>query len=190
MKWATCNVGSTTPEGYGDYFAWGEASAKSDYSWSTYKFFNVGDNLKLTKYCNDSDYGDNGFTDGKSTLDLSDDVTRQKWGGSWRMPTQTELIELRNTDNCIWTWTIRNGVNGYLVTSKKSGFADRSIFLPAAGYRYATSLNDVGSYGYYWSSSLYTDYPGGAYYLRFNSNEVDLDGSTRNYGLSVRPVCP
>ena len=186
VKWATCNVGANNPEDYGDYFAWGETTTKSTYSWSTYKYCN-GSSSTLTKYCNMSSYGNNGFTDNKTQLDLSDDAARANWGGSWRMPTTAEQDELRS--NCTWTWTTQNGVNGYKVTSKKNG---NSIFLPAAGYRSDRSLYGVGVSGYYWSSSLYTgyaDYPDTAYYLGFVSDYVDWYYDDRVYGHSVRPVC-
>ena len=181
VKWATCNVGATKPEEYGDYFAWGETQPKNTYDWSTYKWCNGSYNT-LTKYNNSSSYG---TVDNKTVLDLSDDAARANWGGSWRMPTKAEQDELR--EQCTWTWTTQNGVNGYKVTSKKNG---NSIFLPAAGYRSGSSLNNAGGYGYYWSSSLYTDSPYGAYDLYFNSDSVDWSGSSRYYGQSVRPVCP
>lgn len=167
VKWATCNVGATKPEEYGDYFAWGETQPKSIYNWSTYKYCN-GSSTSLTKYCTDSSYG---TVDNKTILEAADDAARANWGGSWRMPTKAEQDELRN--NCTWTWTTQNGVNGYKVTSKKSGYTNKSIFLPAAGCRRGSSLYDAGSYGYYWSSSLYTDGPISAYYLGFNSSYVD-----------------
>ncbi|MBO7269682.1 MAG: InlB B-repeat-containing protein, partial [Bacteroidales bacterium] len=102
LKWATCNVGANTPEGYGDYFAWGETSPKNDYSWSTYKYCKGSKNT-LTKYNTDSNYG---TVDNKITLDLSDDAARANWGGKWRMPTKAEQDELIN--NCTWTWTTQN----------------------------------------------------------------------------------
>ena len=188
VKWATCNIGASKPEGYGDYYAWGETSTKSEYSESTYYYCNDGDYHKLTKYCNDSGYGNKGFTDGKTKLELSDDVARQKWGGSWRMPTVEEFWEL--IDNCTWTWTTQNGVNGYKVTSKKSGYTSRSIFLPAAGYRDDTRLDIVGSYGYYWSSSLNAYGPNYAWYVYFNSGSHGTGSIDRGSGRSVRPVCP
>ena len=184
VKWATCNVGATKPEEYGDYFAWGETEPKSIYDWSTYKYYN-GSSSSLTKYCTNSGYG---TVDYKTTLELSDDAARANWGGSWRMPTDAELTELR--EQCTWTWTTQNGVYGYKVTSKKSGYTNKSIFLPAAGCRYDSSLGGTGSNGYYWSSSLYTDDPGSAYELDLYSNGVYRHFSYRYYGQSVRPVCP
>ena len=183
VKWATCNVGATKPEEYGDYFAWGETQPKSTYDWSTYKYCN-GSSTSLTKYCTSSSYG---TVDNKTTLDLSDDAARANWGGSWRMPTGAELTEL--LEQCTWTWTTQNGVYGYKVTSKKSGYSNKSIFLPAAGYRYDSSLRSAGSYGIYWSSLLLTSSSSSAFYLYFYSSYVVGSGNTRYSGVSVRPVC-
>ena len=133
-----------------------------------------------TKYNTNSSYG---TVDNKTTLELSDDAARANWGGSWRMPTRAEQEELQN--NCTWTWTTQNGVNGYKVTSKSNG---NSIFLPAAGYRRDSSLNGAGGYGDYWSSSLYTGSPYYAWRLSFSSS-CGLGGLSRFYGQSVRPVC-
>ena len=187
VKWATFNVGASKPEEYGCYYAWGETGPKTDYSWSTYKYCN-GSSSTLTKYCYNSSYGNNGFTDTKTTLDPDDDVAHVKWGGDWRMPTIDEFTELRN--NCTWTWITLNGVNGYIVTSNKSGYTDRSIFLPAAGYRYGTSLYGVGSYDFYWSSSLGTGRPHDAWYVYFSSGNLNTISINRYNGQSVRPVCP
>ena len=178
--WATCNVGATKPEEYGDYFAWGETQPKSNYDWSTYKWRNSS-NATLTKYNTSSDYG---TVDNKTTLDLSDDAARANWGGSWRMPTDAELTELR--EQCTWTWTTQSGVNGYKVTSDKNG---KSIFLPATGYRGGSSLLGAGSIGSFWLSSLDTISPGFACGLYFSSDRVGRDYYIRYYGLSVRPVC-
>lgn len=183
IRWATCNVGSTTPEGYGDYFAWGETTTKETYNWSTYRYCN-GDYNTLTKYCNNADYGNNGFTDALTTLEASDDAATANWGAGWRMPTHSEMQELY--DNCTHEWTTQNGVNG----EKFTGSNGNSIFLPAAGSRRYDELYGAGSYGYYWSSSLYTSYPDGALVLGFDSGECYTDDDDpRNYGRSVRPVC-
>ena len=183
-KWATCNVGATTPEEYGDYFAWGETSPKTNYTWSTYKYGN-GYSSTITKYCVNSSYG---TVDNKTTLELADDAAHVNWGGAWRMPTKAEHDELRKSSLCTWTWTAQNGVNGYKVTSKKNG---NSIFLPAAGYLNYSNLYDAGDYGCYWLCSLNTDSNNGAYDLFFNSFRVEINGySDRYYGLPVRAVCP
>ena len=114
VRWATCNVGANNPEDYGDYYAWGETKTKKEYTeenCETYK--NIGD-IKGT----------------------SRDVAHVRWGSPWRMPTEEESQEL--IDNCDWEWTTLNGVEGSKVTSRKNG---NSIFLPAAGWRYGTSLS-------------------------------------------------
>ena len=175
-------MGADTPEGYGDYFAWGETQPKDYYDWSTYKYCN-GDKYSMTKYCTDSEYG---TVDNKTTLELSDDAARVNWGGKWRMPTIEEQKELLNTSNCTWTWTTQNGVNGYKVTSVKNG---NSIFLPAAGCLTSGGLSGAGSRGYYWSSSLYTYDSSIACSLYFSSSYVGWSGNNRYYGLSVRAVC-
>ena len=179
--WATCNVGASSPEEYGDYYAWGETETKSTYDWNTYKWCKGSENT-LTKYCTSSSYS---TVDNKKVLESSDDVAHVKWGGSWRMPTDAEMTELR--ENCTWTWTTQGGKNGYKVTSKKKG---NSIFLPAAGYRDDSSLDNAGSSGYYWSSSLYTSYPDLAWYVDFYSSSVYRGHYDRCCGQSVRPVCP
>ena len=180
VKWATCNVGASKPEEYGDYFAWGEPQSKECYNLSTYRYCN-GSGLSLNKYCTHNSYGS---VDNKTTLDLSDDAAHANWGGSWRMPTKAECDEL--DEQCTWTWTTQNGVNGYKVTSMKNG---KSIFLPAAGYRDGSSLYGDGNAGCYLSSSLYTSYPINMSYLYFSSKVYPSTGS-RHYGRSVRPVCP
>ena len=181
-KWATSNVGSTTPEGYGDYFAWGETTTKENYNCSTYRYCN-GDYNTLTKYCNYADYGNNGITDALTILEASDDAATANWGAGWRMPTREEMNELYS--NCTHEWTTQNGVNGRLFTGPNGN----SIFLSAAGRRYDSSLLDVGSYGYYWSSSLYSGYPNDAWNLNFYSGYYYVRSHGRYYGQSVRPVC-
>ena len=109
------------------------------------------------------------------------------------MPTWTEQDELRN--NCTWDWyysgnTEFNGVAGYKVTGKKSGYTERFIFLPAAGYRNDTDLNDVGYLGTYWSSSFIASSPYSGRGLYFNSADYSTSGIHRYCGCSVRPVCP
>ncbi len=183
--WATCNVGAQNPWDYGDYFAWGETEPKDDYSWSPYKYCN-GSSSTMTKYCNKSDYGYNGFTDELTVLQPVDDAATVNMGSNWRMPTEAEVQELY--DNCDWEWTSNyngTGVSGYIV---KSRITSTSLFLPAAGYRGGAVLG-AGSRGYYWSSSLDSDGPSGGRNLYFASGGVYPDGwYGRRYGQSVRPV--
>ncbi|MCF0174419.1 MAG: hypothetical protein HUJ98_03620 [Bacteroidaceae bacterium] len=182
-KWASWNVGAKSETDYGSYFAWGETEEKKDYTWNTYKWgiYDGGDytNFGMKKY--------NG-KDGLKTLEAGDDPATAVWGNKWRTPTYTEMNELLN--NCEWTWTTKRdaggkNVNGYIVTGKN----DKSIFLPAAAYRYGTELNEfVGKSGYYWSSTR--EYPSYAYCIYFFS--TDYDPYLRSYsccsGLSVRAV--
>ena len=180
VKWATCNVGANAPEEYGDYFAWGETEPKEDgYRWNGYRWCN-GSEYALTKYCTNSRLG---IVDNKTMLDKANDAALVNWDGAWRMPTDSELTELR--EQCTWTWTTQNGVNGHRVTGPNGN----SIFLPAAGYRSGSSLSNAGSIGYYWSSSLFTDSPNCAYGLYSSSGYVSGGHYSRYCGQSVRPVC-
>ena len=189
VLWATSNVGASKPEDYGDYYAWGETETKTEYQWSTYLYSN-DDYGKLTKYCSDRTKGYNSYIDRRTKLELSDDVANQKWGGSWRMPTIVEINELLN--NCTLSFTTINGINGCKITSKKPGYTDRFIFLPAAGFQNGTSVTYVGNYGEYWSSSLSADFSDYAYGIHFIYNQIVEKGNNgidlRLIGRSVRPV--
>ena len=147
VKWASVNIGANKPEEYGDYFAWGETEPKKKYDYSTYKWLQ-GKYYTLSKYNTDYDYGN--VIDNKIVLDKEDDAAVANWGGSWRMPTLTECIELN--ENCVWTPITQNGVKGYQIKSKKNG---NSIFLPAAGNYSQGSYYGEGQCSY-WSSSLYS----------------------------------
>lgn len=206
LKWANMNIGAESPEDYGDYFAWGETSGykdgKREFSQDTYKYYLVTktttpdkDGFEFTettsgytKYVTNKDasrYGYDGFYDDKTVLDLEDDAAHVNWGGDWRMPTKEEQDELR--DNCTWEWKELKGVKGYKVTGPNGNF----LFLPAAGCRFYSGLFDVGSYGYYWSSSLNSDVSNDACHLLFYSDGWDLDYYVYRYtGYSVRAVCP
>lgn len=170
LKWATCNVGATKPEEYGDFYAWGEIETKKIFLESTYahcvkllfitKYNSIGNSISGTEY----------------------DVAHVKWKGSWRLPTASELDEL--CLNCTWTWISQNGVDGYRVTGPNGN----SIFLPAAGYREGAGVNNRGCDGYYWSSSLYGAGNNLAYNLRFYNGNRHYIFNDRYHGLSVRPV--
>lgn len=196
LYWAECNLGAEKPEDYGDYYAWGETTPKSDYSWETYKWCNGASN-KLTKYClaSKTDYWDGeGSPDGKTVLDPEDDAAHVQLGGKWRMPTLKEmeaLCALKNNED--YTWEHFGEVDGLRITRKSTGVA---LFLPAAGYYDNTSLALVGSAGQYWDA---TGYLSGAYFgpseasnLSFMKNATLFPSGTsynpRNRGFSIRPV--
>ena len=167
-KWATYNIGATKPEDYGDYFAWGEVTTKSSYSWDTYRY---GTEESISKYT--GAYA--------MTLEAGDDAATMNWGEDWRMPTYTEMNELRK--NCTWTYTTLNGVKGYVVKGKNGN----TIFLPQAGMKiYSYSSN--ADQGRYWTSSLSPDNKTYASYLLFDSSKYSWYLVTRSYGHSVRAV--
>lgn len=207
VKWANMNIGATSMDDYGDYFAWGETvgykGGKETFNKSTYKYYmstKVPDTTDkdgftipgtttsgYTKYVtksNASRNGYDGFYDDKTVLDPEDDAAIANWGGSWRMPTRAEQDELRT--KCAWEWKELNGKKGYKVTGPNGNF----IFLPAPGFRQDSSFYNVGYSGYYWSSSLNESYSDGAFYLYFYSDYVGWGGDLRYEGQSVRAVCP
>ena len=178
VKWATCNVGASSESDYGDYFAWGEVTPKSEYTRSNYKY--RSEDYGFSKYVTDSLRG---RVDNKMKLDFSDDAARYNWGGSWRMPTLNELNELR--EKCKWLWTTKGGHNGYLVT----GPSGKSIFLPAAGGWDEDSFSYEGTLGAFWTASLNLSYSDHAYVFAFNCVIREaLDNGDRFSGASVRPV--
>ena len=179
--WATRNVGASCPEDYGDYFAWGETAPKDVYDWETYKWYRSDYYYSgYSKYCTESYMGYNGFTDGKTELDPSDDAACAHYPGG-RMPSLEQIQEL--IDNCTWQWTQRNGVNGPLGTGPNGN----TIFLPRAGCRWYESLDGAGSCGYYWSRTLCPDYSCDAVSLELVPLRV-YRSNFRIYGFSVRAV--
>ena len=179
--WATRNIGASSPEDYGDYFAWGETEPKDFYDLYTYKWweswFESGwTHWGYTKYCNSSSSGYMGNTDDKTELDPEDDAATVNWGSDARMPSSEQFLELISF--CTRQWTQRNGVNGNLIIGPNG----KTIFLPAAGVRELEMLNAAGSIGVYWSRTVAGAV--GAYYLRGSS--VLSDG--RYYGFTVRAV--
>ncbi len=173
VKWATCNVGANAPEAYGNYYAWGETTTKSDYSSSNCPTYGLSYSQLQSQ----------GYIDGEGNLTAQHDAATANWGGDWRMPTYAEQEELFN--NCTWTWTTQNGVNGYKVTSKVNS---NYIFLPAAGCRYGSSLTNAGGYGWYWSSTPEEGNSDYAYYLCIFSFNLYMYNYNRINGQSVRPV--
>lgn len=208
IKWANMNIGATSREDYGDYFAWGETSGyksgKTDFSKSTYKWYmsttttttdeygyEISETISgYTKYVSKSNTyvngynGYDGFYDDKYVLDPEDDAAHMNWGGSWRMPTKAECRELLNY--CTLTYVSLNGVGGYKVTGPNGNH----IFMPNAGYR-THQLHEANYAGYYWSSSLPESGACNAEEFFINPDHYPNYGSNnRENGLSIRAVCP
>lgn len=180
--WATCNVGAESSEEYGEYFAWGEIQPKNNYDWNTYQYCN-GTYRSLTKYCNDSYYGNNGFTDNLTVLLPVDDAATEYWGDGWRIPTYDDWVELCQftTD----TWVTQNGVTGRVFTAMNGN----SIFLPATGFANGNEIQNTGWSGSYRSSSLGSRRPDGAWCFGFDTDEHEMhDYGARRDGVTIRPV--
>lgn len=173
VKWATCNVGASKPEDYGQKYAWGGTSPRQTYTCENYEFHVSGsspDYIRFMKYDG---------SDKLVILDLSDDVANDCWGRGWRMPTKKECLELINL--CTWHKTSINGVKGYRITSKIDGFTDKSIFFPLVGDSITT----------FWSSSLVKDNVRKAWGISFGALQGSpyTQASYRIIGYPVRPVC-
>ena len=169
-KWACCNVGATTPEGYGGYYAWGETEEKDYYDLKAYQhvYFEYG--------------GYEHYYDiGSDIAGTHNDVAHVKWGESWVMPSKNQIQEL--IENCTYEWTTLMGING----GKFTGINGGSIFLPAAGHRWFDDLL-VGYDGSYWSSTRHPSLLNGASYMGLFSN-IFMDYDYYLYGgFTVRPV--
>lgn len=191
VRWASCNIGATAPEEYGDKFMWGETEPndRGYSSWEHYKYsYNYqasGYTLHLTKYCTQEK---NGEVDGKYILESRDDAATVNWGSDWRTPTPEEWLELR--EHCYWDWVTINKVDGYRVTSKING---NSIFIPQAGYK---ENGNWSSYAYYWTNILLKDTDRYAeegdyddrYAVYYGLHDNKTNGRIRYAGLPVRAV--
>lgn len=185
VKWASWNLGATAPAEIGDFIAWGELQPKISYSPYGYSGWSVdlaGQSLVIKKYNSDSQYGN---CDHKHVLDSEDDAASVRWGGNWRIPTEAEWNEL--IENCTWTWTNVDGMNGFSVTGTKPGFTDKSVFFPAAGgYEDDEQYLAPGTMGVYWTSIVSS--PLNANYLSFDESDKRVSAYMRSMGISIRPV--
>lgn len=185
VKWATCNLGATSPEKAGNYYAWGETSPKSEFSWDSYKWTKkikstYGDEILVrSKYNSASNLG---TVDNKTVLDPEDDAAHVKLGGKWRMPTKAEFQEL--IDKCEWTLTTRSGVSGFEVKSKSNG---KSIFLPFTGYYGPGKTLNNKDQGNLWVSEMDRNSNFSCYFKK--GTPGSWWGISREYGLAIRPVC-
>lgn len=175
VKWGTCNLGATTPEGFGDYFAWGETAPKQEYNENTYAYYNldwgtishIGYEISNTRY----------------------DAAKAILGDDWRMPTQPEWREL--VQSCTWEWSYRNGTTGFNVTGPNGN----SIFIPCAGRLYDNGSSNRNGYenvsGFYWTSTLAedNDYNYRIYRASLSQSLYGAEGyDVPEIGMSIRPV--
>ena len=189
--WATTNIGAEEPWEYGYYFWWGDTigykyeNGEWVASYGSSSNFSFWDINTPTYNKSIAELKSAGWITADSVLVPEHDAAHEHWGGSWRMPTDAELSEL--IANCTTQWITTNGVSGRLITGK-GAYADKSIFLPSAGYGDDSYLDYPGSDGYYWSSTPHSDNSYGAWYIYFDSSSFGRSSSGRGYGQSVRPV--
>lgn len=195
--WATCNLGATKPEEFGDYFAWGETegfnSGKTKFSWATYKWC-YGSKDKLNKYCYNKKFG---LVDNLMELELEDDAAHVYMGGDWRMPTYEQVAEILTDDNCMKSRITQNGVKGILLTSR---YNHKSIFIPQAGAYYDDRIRPFAEGALFcWTRSLYVVAPEEPGTLDCTCDALVLDQYStlrgefydhrpRYEGLTIRPV--
>lgn len=174
--WATCNVGATTPEGYGSFFAWGETATKKTYSWTNYQLSSKGTAASVTSLSNFvEDYGFSG--------NVSYDAAQKAWGDSWRTPTVYQMDELRYY--CTADIIVQNGVKGY----KYTGPNGNSIFMPLSGYKYDSKYLGKGSETYYWTSNRDNENKAKARAVHLtDKKQTTSDRCWRRTGLPIRPV--
>ena len=173
LKWATCNVGASSPEQSGLYGAWGETTG--------YTAEQVTSGVRTF---NQDEYNAGPAASISADLTLEQDAAHVNMSGNWRMPTKDECQELINNCNVVWTDNYNGtGVVGKVFTSKING---NSVFFPAAGRCEYSSVNLVGRFGFYWSTLYYSD--SGAWILLFDSGSQKVGKGTRYYGFSVRGV--
>lgn len=184
--WATCNVGANTPEGYGDYFAWGETEPKNTYNWENYKHCNGRYNT-LTKYNDLEELGYSGYFDNQTCLLPIDDPATANWGSDWCTPTVEQIKELCEYTRIVETK--QNGIDGRLFCAENG----KSIFMPASGWCFNEGHHNDAR-GHYWLNSLRSDNPKVAHSYIFGprfgqyGQSVRYGEDDRYVGLSVRPV--
>lgn len=198
--WATCNMGATSPEESGSFYAWGETTPKTKFGWETYALAEDGVTT-LTKYCTDEK---DGVPDQIVKLEMADDAAYVTLGEDWMIPERKDFNELMTKKNCTVKWCKLNGVGGFLFTSVRKGYEGNSIFIPLAGINEFDKVTRAGRFGWYWCNELYYDLGDGTdpdFEEHYNSNEAyalwlehtDLDNHLvksrpRRAGLPIRPV--
>jgi len=173
-KWATCNIGASTPTGYGSYFAWGETTTKSSFTDENYTYRKVVNGYVSHSSCQDI---------GANISGTKYDAARSIWGSTWRMPTRDEYKEL--ISKCEIVWTTQSGVKGIKVT----GTNGNSIFMPATGVKINSSTQYSGTDGNYWTGTEFssTDHFS-AITFSFSDNGQETCANDKCMGITIRPI--
>lgn len=174
--WATCNVGASSPEEVGDYFAYGETRPKSTYTLDNYRYYN-SQNDEITKY-NRSDY--------KSNLDITDDAANIVMGGDWIIPSTFAVQELFQSTNT--GETTMNGVSGIGFTSKTD--SSKSIFIPYCDYKHDddSSIEVPENDFFIMLSNLIDDPSYGVNPMIASKTRYTSTGYSRGWGYKVRGI--
>ena len=159
--WASKNIGAVKPESYGNYYTWGETEPKAVYE--------TGNNL----------YGNQTLNSGNIQA-TPYDAAYVSMGEIWCLPTKDQMEELMNDAYCDWTWETVDTVSGYRVTSRMTGYTDRSIFLPAAGYWSYTNFRYANKGGIYMTAMQNTSYTSFCYVLNFTPTQKRMYWSSPN----------
>lgn len=190
VLWAKCNLGADSPEKPGYYISWGETATKTLYTEKNYAWSD-GTGIFYTKYCNDPKWGDHEFTDSLVVLTPQDDPAVVNMGNGWRLPNSSDYANLRTW--CTVRYCTLNGQGGFLITSIKKGYENRSIFLPMAGLMDYDEILYSDRYAFYWTNALNTSDPSTARIMQFHHEEgiTDMEREKkqdRYRGLNIRPV--
>ena len=200
--WASANVGASSQEKYGNYYAWGETQTKSTYTWDNYKYYDTySSGLHEYSYIDADDIGG-------SEVDVVSGATADNGGGAWidteaicvdpaysdtrfnqnnktyysRMPSKADFQEL--LDNTTKAAATINGVKGVKFTGKNG----KNIFLPYAGSYYDAKKPSDGTVTYYWTSTDYTSDSKKAWAVKLASGAATMTQCQYRTGLPIRPV--
>lgn len=172
LLWATCNVGATSPEQAGLYFAWGETQGGL-----------VNMNTKLSpNLFSEIAYDADGVCCPYEILSPCCDAAHVKIGGNWRIPSEADFKELLLNTTRRWIRGSKNKSYGVEFTSKFNG---GTVFFPEVGYIEGNELLFADKMGCYWSACKNNNQAG---ILKIMSDNSSWGYMPRYYGLPVRAV--
>lgn len=186
LLWRSYNLGAKTPSAFGDYYSWGEVKTKAKYDWDAYKWNVVNWSDSFTKYCFDSIYGNNSYSDNKIILETADDAVIQVLKDGWRMPTREECASMLEDESAYECSEVSiDGVRGMRILCKTNS---NWIFLPYAGFKEGPALLETGHGLYYWTSSLCSSSVTKGFTISGGPEPAAIGAEERFKGLPIRPV--